>query len=347
MLKVCFFAKVDSLEILSRVNFYADDIRILKDLGFEVVIATNFKEIPSDCDIYFVWWWTYAFMPLAKAFFRRKPVIITGVFDYDMPPRGHGAAYLDRPVWQKALVQASLRLATKNILLSRFELEQLKRVFGVENMVYSPCAVDINKYVPNDNSIKKDFLCVAWSGRINAVRKCLPQVIDAFAIIHKQHPDIKLNMVGKSGDYHPKLVDQVKRLGLEESIIFCGVVSEEQKVQMMQDCLLYLQPTLFEGFGLAIAEAMACGAAVLTSPEGAIPEVVGQAGALAKGDDPEALAKAILALLRDPEALNVLRVAARQQIASRFTYERRKSEILQVIELCIGKSISPPNPSVA
>lgn len=54
----------------------------MRDLGFEVVLGTRWKEIPLDVDFYFIWWWQWGFMPMLKSMFRHKPCIITGVFDY-------------------------------------------------------------------------------------------------------------------------------------------------------------------------------------------------------------------------------------------------------------------------
>ena len=48
----------------------------------DVVIVTPWSEIPWNVDLYFIWWWTWAFMPLVKAAFMRRPAIITGVFDH-------------------------------------------------------------------------------------------------------------------------------------------------------------------------------------------------------------------------------------------------------------------------
>jgi hypothetical protein len=65
-MRICFFAKVDSPEVLERVNFYAQDIRILRELGYEVVVATRLKDIPFGCDLYYIWWWSWALLRVSS-----------------------------------------------------------------------------------------------------------------------------------------------------------------------------------------------------------------------------------------------------------------------------------------
>src|SRR5215471_2936521 len=78
--RVCFFARVADPSVLERVEFYAQDIQILRDLGCDLHIATHLYDI-RPADLYFVWWWTWAFYPIAAARVLRKPVVVTGVID--------------------------------------------------------------------------------------------------------------------------------------------------------------------------------------------------------------------------------------------------------------------------
>src|SRR5947199_9031529 len=78
---VCFFAPVADRRVLETTEFYAQDLAILGGLGFDVRVATRWAEIPWGCDLYFVWWWSWAFLPLIKARLRGRPVLATGVID--------------------------------------------------------------------------------------------------------------------------------------------------------------------------------------------------------------------------------------------------------------------------
>jgi glycosyltransferase involved in cell wall biosynthesis len=328
-LKVCFFAKVESMDDLKRVKFYADDIQILKDLGHEVIVARTFSEIPMNCDLYFVWWWTWAFLPILKTKLKSKPIVITGTFDYETKPKGAG--FIDRPFWEKMLIQFSLKQANANVFVSELERKLVPEKLKVTNPKYSPHIVDTQKYVPGTEPKENFILTVAWSQEMNAKRKCLRQIIETMPYILEKHPDVRLIMAGKPGDYHSTLVQLAHELKVDASIDFRGLISEEEKIRLMQRCKVYLQPTLFEGFGLAIAEAMACGAAVVSSPAGAVPEVVGPCGLLENGQNPKEIAQAVISLLDNQTLRDELGQRATQRINDLFTYERRKKELKQVI----------------
>lgn len=107
----------------------------------------------------------------------------------------------------------------------------------------------------------------------NPIRKCLPETIHATAKLHKLYPEYRLVICGEKLEGYPPLAQLVSELGAEEYIQFLAAL--RKKNRPMQRCAVYFQPTRVEGFGLAIAEGMACGAPVITSPVGSVPEVVG------------------------------------------------------------------------
>jgi glycosyltransferase involved in cell wall biosynthesis len=259
--------------------------------------------------------------------------VITGVFDYERPSiMQAGGFYLDRPWWQRLLIRWSLRQANANVFLSRFEEKQITRIFGIQTSSYAPCAVDTDRYFPIPGDKLPLILNVAWSGKLNAERKCLPQIVAALPAIRRHYPNVRLIMAGKQGEYHPRLIELAEHYGVADAIDFLGVISEEYKIALMQQAAVYLQPSLFEGFGLATAEAMACGAAVVSSPVGAVPEVIGDAGLLIAGDEPDVIADAVIRVLADDTLMRELGTRARARIVRDYGYEQRKQLIKAVIE---------------
>ncbi|MBX3147085.1 MAG: glycosyltransferase family 4 protein [Gemmatimonadales bacterium] len=327
-MRICFFAKVPSADILDTVNFYAQDIRVLKDLGHDVVTATRFREIPTDCDLYFVWWWSWAFLPYFRARVRRKPMVITGVYDYS----SERIPGIGRPWWKRQILRSMLHRADANVFVSTYEMQLVARLFGAPNAWYIPCTVDTERYRPGLQPRQRFLLNVAWSGATNGRRKCLREIIEAMPAILSKHPDTRLLMAGRQGEYHQTLVDTAKSLHVEHAIDFLGVISEETKVQLMQTCAAYLQPTLLEGFGLAIAEAIACEAPVITNPQGAVPEVVGPGAILLERPEPSLIAAAATRLLDDREFAADMGRKGRQHVLEHFTYPVRRDGLAKVID---------------
>ena len=109
-------------------------------------------------------------------------------------------------------------------------------------------------------------------------RKNLPVLVEAFALFLRRHRGYKLVIVGGKGWMSEEIFRAPGRWGVQESVVFTGRVSEKTKLDLLSQAYFYVQPSLTEGFGLPLLEAMALGVPVISSNGGALPEVVGEAG---------------------------------------------------------------------
>jgi len=298
--RICFFANMSGhanwREMFDKVEFYRVDIRLLRELGHDVVLAGRPQDLDLHADLYYCWWWGHAPYPLALGALRRRPVIVTGAFNYatcreEIP----GMCYLDRPRWQKAVLQGALRFADANLFISKYEHDEVTANLRVNNPVLAPLAVDTDYYCPQPHEpfISDYFFSVSWTSRTNVIRKGIAQTIEAFARIAPDFPNTRLVLAGKPGDYEPNLRALASTLGIAERVEFLGMISDEEKLQHYRRCIAYVQPTLYEGFGLAIAEAVACGCPVITSSRGAVPEVAGDFGRYVNPHDVAEIAAAM------------------------------------------------------
>lgn len=338
-----FFAPVRNREVLERVDFYRQDLECLRQIGCDVTVATRWREIPWDADVYYVWWWTWAWLPLAKALLRRRPVIITGVFDYRWPqlPRG---GYHSRPLWERALMRVALRAARANVFISGHEYREVVQALGASNPLYSPLTVDTERLACGVADREPLVFTVAWSGWENAQRKCLPQILQAIPLIRAKRPDVRFVIAGEQGSYFPQLQRLVLALGISEAVEFPGVMSEDEKIALMQRASIYLQPSGYEGFGLAVVEAMSCGAAVVTSPVGAIPEVVGDTALFVDGRSPQQIAAAVLDLFADDARRACLGRKAAQRARQLFPRQRRRSDLEVILNAVMrGATVRLPD----
>jgi glycosyltransferase involved in cell wall biosynthesis len=340
-MRICFFANMGRHanwhEVFDKVEFYRVDIRLLTELGHEVVLAGNPTSLDRRADLYYCWWWGHAPFALALGALRRKPVLITGAFDYatcreELP----GMCYLDRPRWQQVVLKSTLRYASANLFISAYEYNEVNCNLRVNNPVLVPLAVDTNFYRPvtheslAETEGEQYFFTVSWTSTTNVIRKGVRQTIEAFAQIAHELPGARLKLAGKPGDHHEKLKDLVSSLGLRDRVDFLGVITDEEKRNHYQRCLAYVQPTLYEGFGHAIAEAIACGSRVVTSDKGAVPEVAGDFGLCVPPKDVQAISAAMLQSARARYSKKE-REKAYRWIAEQYSLERRKELLNRTI----------------
>ncbi|WDG76774.1 glycosyltransferase family 4 protein [Pseudomonas chlororaphis] len=325
-------------ELFDKVEFYRVDIRILKELGHEVVLSGTPGTLDWKADLYFCWWWGHSPFPLLAGKLRRRPVVVTGAFDYSTCRKEiPGLCYLDRPWWQKLVLRSSLLLADRNLFISKSECEEVTSNLPVKNPVYATLAIDTEFYSPGEApSAESDyFFTVTWTSRTNAIRKGLIPTIEAFAEVAKKATNLRLVVAGKHGDYLDELKNLAHRLGVADRVEFVGMISDEEKLEHYRKCLAYVQPTLYEGFGHAIGEALACGARVITSPRGAVPEVAGEFAYWVQPDSQKEIAAAMEMVVATPIAEGEAQ-ARHQWISSNYSIASRRAALKSVLD-----SLSP------
>ncbi|MDT3719479.1 glycosyltransferase family 4 protein [Pseudomonas oryzihabitans] len=336
--RICFFANMSAhenwREMFDRVEFYRVDIRILNELGHEVVLSGTPSTLDWKADLYYCWWWGHAPLPLLVGKLRRKPVVVTGAFDYstcrnEIP----GMCYLDRPLWQKVVLRTSLLLADRNLFISKAEYSEVTENLPVRNPVYATLAINTDYYCPIAHPARQSdyFFTVTWTSRTNVIRKGLIPTIRAFARLAKSYPHVRLIVAGKPGDYLPQLKALTQELKISERVDFVGFISDEQKLHYYRSCIAYIQPTLHEGFGHAIGEAIACGARVITSPSGAVPEVAGTFVDWVQPDNIAEIEEAMRNVINAPSAVKYV-LARHRWIAENYSIDSRKEAIKQVFE---------------
>lgn len=133
-------------------------------------------------------------------------------------------------------------------------------------------------------------------------RKNTDTVLKSFFKFKLQHIcDVKLVVVGLPEQGIEKYTQLAASLGIANEVVFAGFVTEEDLVGFYNAAELLVYPSLYEGFGLPVLEAMICGTAVITSPCGSIPEIAGDAVLMVDPNDVDAIAAAMVKLLTDKE----------------------------------------------
>jgi glycosyltransferase involved in cell wall biosynthesis len=331
MKKICFYTRTKSRILFDIVDFYSNDIKIFRELGYEVVLANSYKNIPTDCDLYFIWWWTSGIVPLLKVkAFIKKPAVMIGNLHYSDPSI---QGYKNKPFYIKAFIKYCLRNSDVQIATSEMEYTEIKNLKPRNlKMVYH--AIDTSKYFFKPYKSRKPILfTLTHLTRHNVKRKCVIEIVEAFKIVSARYPEYKLYIAGGTdGDGYPEVLGKVESLGIKDNVIFMGRISDVEKIQMYQECSVYVQPTYFEGFGMALAESMACGAPTVTSPKGAVPEVVGDISVFTEPNDVKQIADGIMKYLGDFSFSEEMGIKGRDRIEELFTMVKRKAKISQIIK---------------
>jgi glycosyltransferase involved in cell wall biosynthesis len=162
-------------------------------------------------------------------------------------------------------------------------------------------------------------------------RKNLKRLVDAFARLQPPTDSLQLVMAGKKGWLYADLFARVESLGLSQRIIFPGYIPDEDKAALISGATGVVYPSLYEGFGLPVLEAMACGTPVLTSNVSSLPEVAGNAALLVDPLDTEAIAMGMSRLIADVDLRRSLVERGYGQVF-KFSWARAAQQVLEVLE---------------
>ena len=164
--------------------------------------------------------------------------------------------------------------------------------------------------------------------------KNLMRLLDALALLaHEERP--VLFMPGYPTPYEEELRRHANDLGLEQDTRFLGWVSPENLEGLYRASACFVFPSLYEGFGLPVLEAMGRGVPVACSARGSLEEVSGDAALHFDPDSPRAIADAVLRLIRDAELRDRLAAAGRAW-AARFTWDATARGTLAAYERALG-----------
>jgi glycosyltransferase involved in cell wall biosynthesis len=195
-----------------------------------------------------------------------------------------------------------------------------------------PCGIDIKKFRPLHVEESTDILFVG-----NLVpRKGLTYLLYAISAVKDELPWIKLTIASK--DNAKKYMNLSKKLEIFQNCEWIYNPSEQELVRLYNSCKIFILPSLFEGFGIVLLEAQACGKPVISSSVGGISEALmdGKTGFLIKPGDVATLSDFILKLLSNDQLREKMGKSARE-FAEKFSWDKIATSIEHVYLKSLGR----------
>jgi glycosyltransferase involved in cell wall biosynthesis len=242
--------------------------------------------------------------------------------------------FLKKDLFQlKNWTDYALKNAVKIIAVSKTTKKDLVREYLIPE---SKISVIYNGYehetIHNDEpvSLKKNNPYFLYIGTIQP-RKNLNMLISAFSEFHKTHPEFKLFLAGKKGWLYENIFKQVENTKMEQAITFLGFVSESEKNNLYKNASAFILPSLYEGFGIPLLEAMAHNCPVLSSFSSSLPEVGGEACLYFDPKNSEDLVEKMNLIITDGELRKKLIKAGKKRIEA-FSWIETGKSTLQILQ---------------
>ena len=281
---------------------------------------------------------------------RRRPVVATIHHplaidrQHDLAQARSLGARLSRLLWYPWVMQRWVAARVDHVVTgSAVSAASLVEAFGLPpervRVIHDGVETELFRPLPDVATEPKSILFVGNSEDRNkglsylfeALRRLRGRVPFHLTVVHRPRSRRALHLA--------------RELGLQDRVTFLEGLSREELVRQYNRAQLLVSPSLYEGFGLPAAEAMACGTPVVATTTGALGELVedGVTGLLVPPGDVEALARAVRTLLEEPERCRSMGAAGRQRMGERFSWRRTAEETLALYQELLAQRMAAPS----
>ncbi len=272
--------------------------------------------------------------------YRTKRIVTIHDLSFFLFPEVHQRVKL---IYFKFFIKNIARYANSIICVSQSTKNDLEKILNrkIENaiVVYNAKSEIYNPII-NKEEIKKikakynidTDRYILFIGTIEP-RKNIYRLISAFLKYLETIPDsnLKLIIIGKKGWYYSKVFELVRDSKYAGNIIFTGFVDEEEKPILLKGSQFFIYPSLYEGFGIPVLEAMGCGVLTITSNVSSMPEIIKDGGILINDPSSEnEIFEALKTALNINEEMKNVYISKSINYASNYTWQRHAQETLHL-----------------
>lgn len=255
-----------------------------------------------------------------------------------------------RDFWQLKLWSAWSIIISKHIIsISQATMKDIVRHYpfarkkvsithlGYDKSIdsFKPSFEDVRQIIKK-YSIVEDY--ILFLGTLKP-SKNIDGIIGAWSLIHEAYPKVKLVIAGKKGWLFDSFFEKVKKMKLQDRVIFTDFIEEKDKNILIYNSRAFLIPSFWEGFGLDALSAQALGVPVIASNKGSLPEVLGKAGIFVDPYEVTSISEAIKKVLSmNKKDYNKL-IEQGKRNAKSFSWERAARETIDILEKSIDEHI--------
>jgi glycosyltransferase involved in cell wall biosynthesis len=249
---------------------------------------------------------------------------------------------ISRSLWIKAI--KGMKHADGVITVSNMTAKDTTRILDIQPIdisvipnavesTFKPLSQEVINSLRFKYGISSETICLLNIGS-NHPRKNISKILEVIDILNQRGLSIHFWKAGADFSNEQKLF--IFNRGLQKHISYLGIPDKSTLVEIYNAADILLAPSLHEGFGITLLEAMACGTPVITSKVSAMPEVVGDAGVLVDPNNPQAIADAVCELQANSNYRQSLIIKGLAR-AKDFTWENTAEKIARVYEKLITK----------
>ncbi|MHB8882705.1 MAG: glycosyltransferase family 4 protein [Thermodesulfovibrionales bacterium] len=256
--------------------------------------------------------------------------------------------YVPNQKWYKLLFRRlayplALKLADKVVCVSENTLNDVKKIYHLPDrkLVVIRNGVDLSLFRQVDREAARQHVrakfgigdtYILYTGTLTHPQKNLLRLIDAYENLRQRGVTLQLVLAGGNGKDADLIHQRIRELGSGANIVCTGYVRDEDLPFLYNAATVFCFPSLYEGFGLPVLEAMACGCPVVTSNTSSLPEVAGDAALLVDPVRSSDIAEAMYLMITNKQ-LNRAYAEKGLQRAKCYTWERAAHELLAIIRM--------------
>ena len=238
---------------------------------------------------------------------------------------------------KKATAIATVSQFSKNDLLQHYPVkpEKITVVYSAAKEIFAPVDMDTKTAVKEKYTDNKEYF--VYAGAIHP-RKNIINLLKAFSIFKKwQRSSMKLVLAGRLAWKNDEFLQLLQTYKYKNDVVLTGYIEEKALVELIGAAYALVYPSLFEGFGVPVLEAMKCQVPVLTSAGSSMAEIAEEAALYFDPQSPTDMADKLMQVYKDETLRNVL-IQKGKPLAHKYTWQRTADLLWQCMMQATGRS---------